>query len=38
MATEQEKADLEVWEKYSVLVYRIEPEAESAVVWPVKPE
>ncbi len=38
MATEQEKADPETWEKCSILVYRTEPEADSAVVWPKKPE
>ena len=35
MATEEEKLRLEAWEKYSVLVNRVNPEKPE---WPVKPE
>ncbi|MFZ4220789.1 tail fiber assembly protein [Enterobacter ludwigii] len=38
MATEQEKADLEAWEKYSVLLSRIKPEDAPEIEWPDKPE
>jgi hypothetical protein len=38
MATDQEKADLEAWEKYSVLLMRIDPEKVPDIDWPVKPE
>ncbi|MGC6031358.1 tail fiber assembly protein [Enterobacter kobei] len=35
MATDEEKASLEEWEKYSVLLSRVSPEKPD---WPVKPE
>lgn len=37
MATEEEKLRLEAWEKYSVLVSRINPEDAPDIDWPEKP-
>jgi hypothetical protein len=38
MATDEEKARLEAWEKYSVLLMRIDPEKAPGIDWPPKPE
>lgn len=38
MATEEETSQLEVWEKYSVLLSRINPADAPEIEWPEKPE
>ncbi|WP_410738598.1 tail fiber assembly protein [Citrobacter freundii] len=38
MASEDELASLEAWEKYSVLLMRIKPEDAPGIDWPEKPE
>lgn len=38
IATDEEKANLEAWEVYSVLLYRINPEDYPDIDWPQKPE
>ncbi|WP_075685082.1 tail fiber assembly protein [Serratia marcescens] len=37
MATEAEKAKLEAWERYSVLISRLDPESAPDIDWPRKP-
>jgi hypothetical protein len=38
MATDEEKAQLEAWERYSVLLSRINPDDAPNINWPDKPE
>lgn len=38
IATDEEKASLEAWEEYSVLLYRINPDKYPDIDWPQKPE
>lgn len=37
MATEEEKAELEEWEKYSILLMRVDPRLAPDIGWPEKP-
>lgn len=38
MATDEEKAQLEAWERYSVLLSRVDTDKAPDIEWPVKPE
>lgn len=38
MATDEEKAQLDAWERYSVMLSRVKPEDAAEIVWPDKPE
>jgi len=38
MATDEEKAQLDAWERYSVLLSRVDTDKAPDIVWPDKPE
>ena len=38
MATDEEKAQLDAWERYSVLLSRVDTDKAPDIAWPVKPE
>lgn len=37
MAAEEERAQLEVWERYSILLMRVDPRLAPDIGWPEKP-